>query len=133
MSVSSSALHSTRVKAYRLVCLPVSLVFIVASVLFMRDGEVAGYSTLLGGAAWLLPSLYFVGTIFAKVKPPTQILWTFYRAEVLKLFFSAILFVLLIKYLPIDRVALLLGYIAAQLTFLFMPLMPILSMRTKQR
>lgn len=128
--MSSSALRVVRTKAFQLTGLPVGLVLVIALCLFILSGMKAGYSTLLGGATWLLPSFYFAHQVFSKIGTAKTILWMFYRAEITKLLLSAVLFILICRFFSVNMLIFLLGYMAAQCMFW---LAPVLMTRTMQR
>lgn len=121
--MSQSVLHSTRVQAYRLVWLPIILVLVAALLFLAFNSITAGYSALLGGVVWLLPNLYFAHQVFSRIGTAKQILWLFYRAEIIKLLLSAILFIVVCKFARIEIVPLLIGYMAAQMMFWLAPLL----------
>lgn len=118
----AGALHATRASAYRMVYLAAVTVVTAAVFFLIFRGVESGYSVLLGGAIWLLPSFYVAYRLFAKVKPAQQIIRTLYRAEVVKLLVSALLFVMMCKFLIVNVLALLIGYMIAQLAFWLTPL-----------
>ncbi len=76
-------------------------------------------SFVLGVLLWALPSCYFVNKLFRcfdKVSP-VSLLGLFYRAEIIKLFLSGILFVAIVKLVPsIHFLVLVAGYFLAQLS-----------------
>jgi len=121
--VSSFALYSARHKAFQLVCLPAGLAFIVAFFLYIFEDRISAYSVLLGGAAWSLPGFYFVWNLFSKTGTAKIILYRFYRAEIGKLLFSAVLFILIAKFLTVNIGAVLLGFGVAQLSFWLAPVL----------
>jgi ATP synthase protein I len=75
----------------------------------------AGVSALLGGLAWLLPNFYFTRRVFAAMlkENPHYVLKEFYVAEFYKLFFSAVLLILIFKLLATVTIPLITGYIIA--------------------
>lgn len=107
-----------RTEAFCLVVLPILIIAILAVIaLILRDLN-ASYSVLLGGFVWGLPQLYFAVKILAnKAGTPTQWIWRFYRAELFKLFLSAVLFIVVLKFLPVASLFVLAAYLIAQLTF----------------
>jgi len=63
-----------------------------------------------------LPSIYFVKKVFSSYKrTPQKIVLDFYVAEFIKLFASAILLVLILKFISVKILPLISGYIAAYL------------------
>ena len=81
--------------------------------------EPAIKSLALGVALWLLPNCYFVIKIMRRLGQVSgrDLLNIFYRAELIKLFFSGIFFIMVIKVLSVNVPILLLAYLASQLVF----------------
>jgi len=105
-----------RPQALQLLAPPLAAIVILALSLFVINGTQAGYSALLGGATWILPNLYFTHKVFI-IRPAKELIAAFYRAEVIKLLLSGLLFVLVIKYLPVTALLVLLAYLLAQIVF----------------
>lgn len=105
--------------AYKLVAVPVIIVLALALALFIGAGTNAGYSVLLGGGVWVLPSLYFTYRVFSwqPEKSAQNLAGLFYRAELTKLLLCAVFFVLVIKFLPSEPMIFLMAFIVAQLGF----------------
>lgn len=76
-------------------------------------------SLALGIFLWLLPNCYFVTKIMHRLGHGSgrDLLNIFYRAELIKLFFSGIFFVVAIKLLSVKIPILLLAYLTSQLVF----------------
>lgn len=76
-------------------------------------------SLALGLVLWLLPNCYFVIKIMRYLGQVSgkELLNIFYRAELTKLFFSGIFFVVAIKLLSVNIPILLLAYLISQLVF----------------
>jgi F0F1-type ATP synthase assembly protein I len=83
-----------------------------------QNGQVIK-SLALGVALWLLPNSYFAIKIMCRLGqvPGRDLLNIFYRAELIKLFFSGIFFIMAIKLLSVNIPILLLAYLASQLIF----------------
>lgn len=83
------------------------------------QGEQGIRSLALGIALWLLPNCYFVAKIMRCLGQVSgkDLLNIFYRAELIKLFFSGIFFVVVIKLLSVNIPILLLAYLVSQLVF----------------
>lgn len=92
---------------------------IVVFLLSIRRDEQLVRSLSLGIALWLLPNCYFVIKIMRRLGQVSgkDLLSIFYRAELMKLFFSGIFFIMVVKLLSIDIPILLLAYLASQLVF----------------
>lgn len=76
-------------------------------------------SLVLGIGLWLLPNCYFVIKIMRCLGHVSGrgLLNIFYRAELIKLFFSGIFFVVVVKLLSVNIPILLLAYLVSQLVF----------------
>jgi len=90
-------------------------------------GANSGVAFFAGGIAWFLPCLYFTIKTAHAVFPPRpnqnafNLLKNFFRHEVKKLGFSAVLVILFAHYLPQHNGALLIGYIITVMTVWFWP------------
>jgi ATP synthase protein I len=117
----SSQNKSVQAEALELVYWQIAVIMGLALILFLLQGTRSGYSLLLGGMAYCLPNYVFVRRVFnnatATARAATQFLMAFFLGETMKLFISAILFVLIVKYLPVTFPAVLGGYIAAIFAF----------------
>lgn len=76
-------------------------------------------SLVLGVILWLLPNIYFVIKILSRLGQVSgkDLLNIFYRAELIKLLFSGIFFIMVSKLLSVNIPILLLAYLASQLVF----------------
>ncbi len=76
-------------------------------------------SIALGIALWLFPNCYFVIKIMRSLGCALgkDLLNIFYRAELIKLFFSGIFFIMVVKLLSVNVSILLLAYLVSQLVF----------------
>lgn len=120
--MSSSVFRAARAQALWLVCLPAGLVVVLAFLLLLMNGIIAGYSAMLGGVAWLLPNIYFVYRAFANAGTASAMLWRFYRAEIAKLILSGFLFILIINNFKVHMLAFVGGFALAQLVFWLAPI-----------
>ena len=87
--------NSPRQQAYRLVMLQM-IVAVAVSIVWLISGWIAAVSALLGGAAVVLPNLYFAYRLFAvtQARQVQRIISAFYWGELTKLCLSAILVVM---------------------------------------
>lgn len=85
---------------------------------FCQDERVIR-SLAMGVVLWLLPNCYFVIKIMRHLGQVSgrELLNIFYRAELAKLFFSGIFFIVVIKLLSVNIPILLLAYVISQLVF----------------
>lgn len=106
-------------EAYRIIYWQLFLVMGLALVLLLLQGVQSGFSVLLGGLAYWLPTLLFVWRVFARatVRAAKQFLVLFVAGEGIKLLLSAVLFVLVVKYLPVNLLSVLMGFIGAVVSF----------------
>lgn len=112
-------LQPVQTQAYRIVFWQLMIIMGLAIVLFLFRGIQSGLSALLGGLAYWLPTLLFVWRIFARLsaRAVKQFVIAFFAGEAMKLFGSAILFLLIAKYLPVDVLPLLFGFMSAIIAF----------------
>ena len=104
---------------YRILYLQLLLILGLAAMLLFLHGIKSGISTVLGGMAYWLPTLFFVRRVFAKTsaRAAKEFVLAFFAGEAFKLILSAVLFVLIVKYLPVTLLAVLAGYIGAIVAF----------------
>ncbi len=106
-------------QAYRIVFLQLAGVVVLACLaLIIRDMRI-GVSVLLGGLAYVIPNLMFVWRVFRFVgaRQMTLFMAAFFYGEAMKLILSAILFLVIVKYLPVSLLSVLVGYIGAIVAF----------------
>jgi ATP synthase protein I len=116
-------LQPYRRQAYKLVLLQIAVVLALFLCWWIFQDIKAGYSALLGGLAGVIPSLYFVKKLFSsKERSMKKIMLDFYLGEFTKLFLSAILLVLIFKYIPVKLVPLITGFIGAYMAIWLAPL-----------
>jgi len=106
-------------EAYRIVLLQLSGVVVIALIALILVGKMSGFSALMGGLAYGLPNLIFVWRVFryAGASQMVQFMAAFFIGEMLKLAISAILFLLIVKYLPISLLSVLVGYVGGIVSF----------------
>jgi F0F1-type ATP synthase assembly protein I len=98
---------------YRLIIIQIVLVTIVACI-FRNSGREL-FSVLLGGSAWIIPSIYFVRKLFRKKTSYNiqGLFKKFFLGECIKLLLSAILIILIMLFFTVETKAFLSSYIAA--------------------
>lgn len=106
-------------KAYRIVKLQLAGVIVLTLIALILHGRTRGVSVLLGGLAYVLPTLVFVWRVFryARASEMTHFLAAFFMGEMLKLGFAAFLFLMIVKYLPVSLLSVLVGFIGAIVSF----------------
>lgn len=95
---------------------------VLGALVFLRNvcqDERVVRSLMLGIALWLFPNCYFVMKIMRRLGQVSgkDLLNIFYRAELIKLLFSGIFFIVVIKLLSVNIPILLLAYLVSQLLF----------------
>ncbi len=111
-----------RSQAYKLVATQIIIVVILAVIWWIFKDLTHCYSALLGGFAYIIPSWYFIRKLFTnKQRTPQAMVRTFYVGELTKLLLSAILLVLIVKFIPTNLFAVISGYIVACLSIWSMP------------
>ncbi len=106
-------------QAYHIVFLQLAGVVVLASLALIFHGVTSGFSVLMGGLAYVIPNLIFVWRVFRFVgaRQMTLFMAAFFYGEAMKLILSAILFLVIVKYLPVSLLSVLVGYIGAIVAF----------------
>lgn len=104
---------------YRIIYWQLILVMGLALILFLLQGIRGGISALLGGLAYWLPTLVLVWRVFAQTgaRAAKKFVIAFAVGEATKLFLSAFLFLLIVKYLPVNTLSVLIGFVGAVIAF----------------
>lgn len=120
--MSRSVISRIKSEGYRLLAVPVVVIAVFAISLSVFQGLNAGCSALLGGGIWAIPNFYFARRVLTAPRVPLAkpMAWTFYRAEVMKLLLTALLFVVVVKFLTIHPLIVLLAYLLAQIVYWLM-------------
>lgn len=106
-------------QAYQVVFKQFALVGVLA-ILFCLFAELnSGISVLAGGATYCIPNILFVWRVFrySGAQQMTRFVAAFFIGEMIKLFLSAILFVVVVKTLPVSLLSVLVGFIGAIVAF----------------
>lgn len=108
-----------RHQAYQIVWWQLVGVIVLAGMAFILGGSQSSLSVLLGGMAYGLPNLVFVWRVFrySGAHQMTQFFAAFCFGEMIKLILSAILFLLIVKYLPVSLLSVLVGFVGAIVSF----------------
>ncbi|WKE65649.1 ATP synthase subunit I [Gallaecimonas kandeliae] len=101
-----------RRQAYQLVIRQALVVFVAVMVIAAGWGWHAGYSGFLGGLIVVLPNLLFARIAFrqAGARAARQVVNGFYKGEAAKLGLTILLFVIVLKWVPIRVGALFAAY-----------------------
>lgn len=106
-------------KAYKIVFWQLIGVTIVSFFSLIISGITSGWSTLCGGLAYGIPNLLFVWRVFryAGAQEMNQFMAAFFAGEAMKLILSGILFLIIVKTLPVSLLSVLVGFIGAIVSF----------------
>jgi ATP synthase protein I len=112
-----------RYQAYNVLIFQLAIILLLAAIVLLFKDLRSGWSVLLGGLAYLIPSIFLITKFFSAKKhhTPSKVLTDFYSGELIKLGFSFILLILLFKFIPVKIILVLIGYGAAGLSLLFLP------------
>lgn len=108
---------------YKLIITQLLLLSVVAGVALFVSGWRGFVSVLLGGSAWIIPSLYFVRKLFKSktIRDSQTLLKDFLLGEGVKLLLSAVLIVLILVFVSIKTLSFLSGYVAVITASFLMP------------
>lgn len=113
-----------RFQAYKLVFLQCFVTLVLSLYWSLSHGINYGFAAILGGLACIIPSLYFVYKVFSGSERTFQkITFDFYLSEFFKLFSSAVLLVLILKFTPVKLLPAITGYIGAYMSIWLVPLL----------
>lgn len=117
--MTNSLQNIVQQQAYKIVYWQLAGVFALALVTLPIGGQVAAYSVLAGGLCYGMPNLIFVWRVFrySRAQQMNQFMAAFFVGEMLKLLFSGILFLLVVKYLPVSLLSVLIGFAGAIVLF----------------
>lgn len=108
-------------QAYQIVFKQLAVVGVMALIAIPLAGLHSGLSVLLGGLCYCIPNLLFVWRVFryAGAQQMNQFVAAFFAGEMIKLFLSAILFIIVVKTLAVSLLSVLVGFIGAIVAFWF--------------
>ncbi len=106
-------------QAYHILMWQMIGVILLSAATWPLAGRTQAVSVLAGGCVVCLPNLLFVWRVFrfAGAQQMTQFMVAFLIGEMLKLFLSGILFLLVVKYLPVSLLSVLVGFAGAIILF----------------
>jgi len=118
-----------RHKIYKILGFQLIMLILLAMVISFSWDLKSAYSTLLGGIAYLFPSVFLMAKLFfsKKNRNSATILIDFYSGELVKLLLSFVLLILLFKFIPSKIIFILIGYGTASLSYLFLPIVSCLK------
>lgn len=106
-------------QAYRIVMLQLGGVLLIALIGLLFGGPISAFSILAGGSTYVLPNFVFVWLVFRYVgaRQMNMFVTAFFFGEMVKLFVSSILFVIVVKYLSVSLLSVLIGLFGAMVSF----------------
>jgi len=106
-------------QAYQIVLLQLGGIAFLSLLACLFKGTASGFSVLCGGLAYGLPNLFFVWRVFrfTGAQEMHRFIAAFFAGEALKLILSAILFLVIVKYLPVSLLSTLIGFVGAIVSF----------------
>jgi ATP synthase protein I len=106
-------------EAYRIVFWQLVCVLLLALCTLIVSSSRNSLSVFAGGLAYGLPNLFFVWRVFrfAGAQEINRFMVAFFAGEAFKLIFSAILFLVIVKYLPVSLLSTLVGFVGAIVSF----------------
>jgi ATP synthase protein I len=122
--VSRATLQITRSQINRCFLVQLLTIFAATFIFFLFQGFSFAQSIFLGGFLCVLPQWLFacVWLAYYKASAAPKIMRVFYVGEVIKLLLTGVLFVLTLRYIPVNPLACLGGFMLAQLAFWMAPL-----------
>jgi ATP synthase protein I len=108
-------------EALKLVFWQLMITMVLSIIILLVEGLNKGLSTFLGGGAYILPNFIFAWRVFSHSGPgmTERFMIKFLLGEFSKLIVSAILFILIVKYLSMNVVFVMAGYTIAIVSFWF--------------
>lgn len=112
-------ISSVRSKAYRYVLVPELIVVLISIILLIIKGAAVALAVFAGGTIWTIANWLVANRLFSNVSPraANKIVVNFYFAMASKLLLTLVLFIALIKLLPLSLGYLLFGYLLTQAIF----------------
>ena len=112
-------LPAVRKKAYLSVFVPGCIIFLTGLALQAGLSGVMGKSLWAGGLMWIIPQFYVSLKLFGISElNPEKFIQKFYRSESVKLLLTAVIFIGITRYFPVNIIMLITGYLCAQIFFL---------------
>ena len=113
-----------RSQAHKLVFLQIFVFIMLFFYWWLFHGMSYGFAAIYGGVACVIPNLYFVNKVFSNSERTFQkIMFDFYFGEFVKLFSSAVLLILILKFTPVKLIPTITGYIGAYMSVWLVPLL----------
>lgn len=117
--VSPHLKNRVQFAAYQLVLIQLLGVLLAAAMATLFISVHAAIGIILGGCAYVLTNLIFVWRVFRHVgaREMTRFVTAFFFGEMSKMVLSAILILLIVKYLPVSLLSVLIGLMIAIVSF----------------
>ena len=112
---------SLQSEALKLVLRQLMVTVALSLIILAINGLIKGISCFLGGCAYILPQFLFAWRVFsyAELRSLGQFMTAFMIGEFTKLVLSAVLFILMANYLPVNTPFMMIGFIVAIISFWF--------------
>ncbi len=119
MLAANSLQKKIQYQAFRIVYWQMAGVLVFALLALSIRGLMSGFAVLAGGVAYGLPTFLFAWLIFRFVgaQQVAQFMTAFFLGEMIKLILAAMLFIVIVKYLPVSLLSVLIGFIGAIVSF----------------
>lgn len=106
-------------QAYKIVFYQLLGVALLTLMILPIRGPIDSFSVFMGGMAYGLPNLFFVWRVFrfAGAQEIGPFMLAFFWGETLKLILSGILFLVIVKTLPVSLLFVLVGFVSAIVSF----------------
>jgi ATP synthase protein I len=115
----SDGINKVKKQLFRVIFWQLMMIMGLALILFLLQGMHKAFSSLAGGMAYWLPTVFFLWRVskHTGARAASRFVMAFFSGEVIKLILSAALFVLIIKFLPVNLLYVLAGFMFAILAF----------------
>lgn len=121
--MSKLALRKTRTAVYQWFVVQMVVVLLVGALFAIFSSKNLFFTVLLGGLVCALPqqlhARWFLGSY--RASQAKSIIRNFYLGEIVKLFLTGLLFILVIVNLPVSVPVFLIGFVSAQIAFWLAP------------
>jgi ATP synthase protein I len=108
-------------EALKLVFWQLMITMVLSLIILLIAGLHKGLSAFLGGSSYIIPNFIFAWRVFSYSGPhlSDRFMFAFLLGEFTKLILSAILFILIVKYVPVNMIFVMTGYAIAIFSFWF--------------
>lgn len=122
--MSREVIRAVKFRGYWLAVVQIIVILLASVITLFALNTKAAYSCVLGGLVSVIPNLLFAKKLFQKLyaRQAQAFIKTFYRYEIIKLILMGCLFVILLKLKITTELFLVLGFVLAQISSLFLPI-----------